>query len=93
MLTMKTVTLGSDGRLTLPIESRRALGILGEAELEVEVDVERDALVLRPVLALRREDAWAYTPDHRALLERAHEDSREGRVRDLDEDDLAALAR
>jgi hypothetical protein len=59
----------------------------------VEVDVERDALVLRPVLALRREDAWAYTPDHRALLERAHEDSRQGRVRDLDEDDLAALAR
>lgn len=28
----------------------------------------RDALILRPVLALRRKDAWAYTPEHRELL-------------------------
>jgi bifunctional DNA-binding transcriptional regulator/antitoxin component of YhaV-PrlF toxin-antitoxin module len=88
---MKTVTVNSEGRLTLPIESRRALGIAGETELEIEVDAERDVLTLRPVIVLRREDAWAYTPEHRELLGRAHADSREGRVRTLSEDDLVAL--
>ena len=44
---MKTVTVNSEGRLTLPVESRRALGIVGETELEVEVDTERDVLTLR----------------------------------------------
>jgi len=88
---MKTVTINGDGRLTLPIESRRALGIVGETELEIEVDPERDLLLLRPVIVLRREDAWAYTPEHRALLDRAHADSREGRIRTLSEDDLAQL--
>jgi bifunctional DNA-binding transcriptional regulator/antitoxin component of YhaV-PrlF toxin-antitoxin module len=88
---MKTVTVNSEGRLTLPVESRRALGIVGETELELEVDAERDVLTLRPVLVLRREDAWAYTPEHRELLVRAHADSRDGRVRSLSEDELAAL--
>ena len=89
---MKTVTVNGEGRLTLPIESRRALGIVGGTELEVEVDADRDVLLLRPVIVVRREDAWAYTPEHRAQLDRAHEDYREGRVRTLGEDELAALA-
>jgi bifunctional DNA-binding transcriptional regulator/antitoxin component of YhaV-PrlF toxin-antitoxin module len=88
---MKTVTVNSEGRLTLPVESRRALGIVGETELELEVDAARDVLTLRPVLVLRREDAWAYTPEHRALLMHAHADSRDGRVRTPSEDELAAL--
>jgi bifunctional DNA-binding transcriptional regulator/antitoxin component of YhaV-PrlF toxin-antitoxin module len=91
--TMKTVTVNDQGRLTLPIESRRALGITGETEMQVEVDAERDVLLLRPIIVLRREDAWAYTPEHRSLLDRAHADSREGRVRSLDEDELATLGR
>ena len=66
-------------------------GDRGETELEIEVDAERDVLTLRPVIVLRREDAWAYTPEHRELLGRAHADSREGRVRTLNEDDLVAL--
>jgi len=40
---------------------------------------------------LRRQDAWAYTPEHRALLTRAHLDSREGRVREISEDGLKRL--
>jgi bifunctional DNA-binding transcriptional regulator/antitoxin component of YhaV-PrlF toxin-antitoxin module len=88
---MKTVTINREGRLTLPIESRRALGIEGETELEIEVDPEHDVVHLRPVIVLRREDAWAYTAEHRALLREAHADAREGRVRSLDEDELAAL--
>ncbi|MDA8185240.1 MAG: AbrB/MazE/SpoVT family DNA-binding domain-containing protein [Acidimicrobiales bacterium] len=88
---MKTVTVSSSGRLTLPTEVRRLIGLEGETEMEVEVDEASDAVILRPAVLLRREDAWAYTPEHRDLLARAHRDSREGRVRELGEGDLEAL--
>ena len=90
---MKTVAMNETGRLTVPAEARNALGIEGEAEFEVEVDRDNDAIVLRPVVTLRREDAWAYAPEHRDLLERAHSDSREGRVHELTESDLRKRAR
>ncbi len=88
---MKVVLMSKDGRLTVPAEARRALGIEGEAEFEIEVDPTQDALTLRPVVVLRREDAWAYTPEHRQLLARAHRDSREGRVRQMTEEELKRL--
>jgi len=62
-----------------------------ETEMEVEVDTTDDAVMLRPAVVLRREDAWAYTPEHRELLGRAHDDSREGRVRRLNADELKEL--
>lgn len=40
---------------------------------------------------LAREDVWAYTPEHRRLPERAHQDSREGRDCELTERELADL--
>ena len=83
------ITVSESGRLTLPIEVRRRLGLEGESEVEVEV--EGEAIVLRPAVVLRREDAWAYTPDHRALLSRAHADSREGRIQQLTEEELRAV--
>jgi AbrB family looped-hinge helix DNA binding protein len=79
------------GRLTLPAEVRRELGLGDETEFEVEVDKEQDALILRPAVVLRREDAWAYSPEHRELLARAHADSRERRVRQMTEEELAKL--
>ena len=88
----RTITMSPNGRLTVPADARRALGLEGEAELEIHVDAALDELVLRPVVILRREDAWAYTPDHRELLARAHADSSTGRVRSLSEDDLTAVA-
>ena len=88
----RTISMSPNGRLTLPAEARRALGLEGETEFEVEVDAEKDVFVLRPILQLRREDAWAYTPEHRALLARAHADSREGRVWTLSEEQLIAIA-
>ncbi|HUY54898.1 MAG TPA: AbrB/MazE/SpoVT family DNA-binding domain-containing protein [Candidatus Nanopelagicaceae bacterium] len=81
--------MSESGRLTLPVEVRRRLGLEGETEVEVEVDGE--AIILRPAIVLRREDAWAYTPEHRALLSRAHADSREGRVHQLTEAELQTL--
>lgn len=89
---MKNVSMSGGGRVTLPADARRRLGIDGPAEFEVEVDEAEDALILRPVVALRREDAWAYTSEHRALLDQAHRDSRNGRVRELTEAELEALS-
>lgn len=57
----------------------------------VEVDPEDDPTTLRPAGTVRREDAWAYTAEHRKLLERAHADSREGRVRIVSDEDLERL--
>jgi bifunctional DNA-binding transcriptional regulator/antitoxin component of YhaV-PrlF toxin-antitoxin module len=89
---MKTVVMNRSGRLTLPADARRRLHLEGETEFEVEIDEAADTIILRPAIILRREDAWAYTPEHRALLARAHEDSREGRVRQMTEEELARLA-
>jgi AbrB family looped-hinge helix DNA binding protein len=88
---MRTVTVSESGRLTLPAEVRRALGLEGETEMEVEVDALNDAVILRSAVVLRRGDGWAYTPEHRELLVRAHADSRAGRARDLSEDELKKL--
>jgi len=86
---MKTVTISDSGRLTLPVEVRRKLGLEGESE--VEVDTQGDTIILRPAVVLRREDAWAYTSEHRKLLRKAHADSRAGRVSQLGEDDLRSF--
>ena len=88
---METVTVHGSGRLTVPASVRKQLGLVEGTELEIEVDMEQEALVLRRVVYLRLEDAWAYTPDHRELLERAHRDSKEGRVKKLSEEDLESL--
>lgn len=88
---MRTAVMSKSGRLTVPADARSALGLDDETEFEVEVDTGGDALILRPVVILRREDAWAYTSEHRELLERAHADSREGRVRELTEQGLLDL--
>jgi bifunctional DNA-binding transcriptional regulator/antitoxin component of YhaV-PrlF toxin-antitoxin module len=89
---MKTAIMSSSGRLTVPAEARAALGLDEETEFEVEADTAGDALILRPVVVLRREDAWAYTTEHRDLLRRAHSDSREGRTREMTEQALRDLA-
>ena len=83
------VKMTSDGRLTIPAKARRTLGVEGAAQLEVIV--KSDAIVLRPAVVLPREDAWAYTSEHRRQLARAHADSREGRVRRRSERQLTAL--
>jgi len=80
------VHMNHQGRITLPASARRSLGLDGEADLLL--DLEGQALVLRPTVVLPVEDAWAYTSAHRKLLRRAHADSREGRVRSIGERDL-----
>ena len=88
---MSRATMNATGRLTLPAEARRALGLDGETDFEVEIDHERDAIVLRPAVLLAREDAWAYTPEHRARLAESHADVRAGRVYKIGRSDLEPL--
>jgi AbrB family looped-hinge helix DNA binding protein len=86
---MRTVTMSPNGRLTLPADVRRKLGLTGETEFDVEVS-DRGSVTLRPVVVLPRDDAWAYTAEHLANVANGLADIREGRVRQLSEDDLAA---
>lgn len=71
------VTMDAEGRLTLPVAARRALAVEGAASFTLEV--AENALILRPADAIPDEDAWAYTPEHLARVERA-------RNRPLDQD-------
>ncbi len=82
--------MSSSGRLTIPVEARRALGLDREAEFDVEV--VGGGIVLHP-LANEADDAWAYTPEQRELLRHALKDSDEGRVVQMTEAELRALAR
>ena len=63
------VTMTGKGRLTLPASIRKALHI--EEDAQLAVDVQGDTITLRPVVMIPREDLWAYTPEHRAHVERA----------------------
>lgn len=83
--------MSKTGRITLPAEIRRALDLDGEAEFLVEESEQGEGILLRPVVTMLREDAWAYTAEHRNRLERAIEDSREGRIRSLTEEQLDEL--
>jgi bifunctional DNA-binding transcriptional regulator/antitoxin component of YhaV-PrlF toxin-antitoxin module len=84
------VVMNSQGRLTVPAEARRELGLGGEAHFEAEI---RDGeLRLRPAVLVPREDVWAYTPEHRALLARARADAAHRRTRELGERELLELA-
>lgn len=74
---MLTVISNRDGRLTIPAEVRAVLHVEGEAHWTVEVI--DGAVVLRPAIVVPREDAWAYTADHLAKVERAREDGHSGR--------------
>ncbi len=83
-----TVVMDESGQLTVPEETRRALGLHGATALAIDVDEAGRAIVLRPVGSPDAEDAWAYTPEHLDQLARALRDSRQGRVRRITQEQL-----
>ncbi|HEX5501384.1 MAG TPA: AbrB/MazE/SpoVT family DNA-binding domain-containing protein [Thermomicrobiales bacterium] len=83
------VTMDARGRMTLPVEARRALHL--ESGTDFEIEVVDSAIVLTPAVLAPRGDAWAYTPEHRALVDRARDDAREGRIYRLGRDELARM--
>ena len=86
------VSMSKTGRITLPAELRRSLRLEDEAEFEVEHVEGEDRFVLRPVVVVRREDAWVYTADMLASIQRGLQDLKEGRERSASEADFRALA-
>ena len=89
---MKTIVgMNAAGRLTLPVEARRQLGIAG-GEAQLQVEVSGGKITLQPIVVVPQEDAWAYTPEFRRQLEEALHDVREGRVRQLTEAELERIA-
>ncbi len=86
-MVMKTVvSMNAQGRLTVPIEARKALHIEGETPFELEITEHE--LILRPALVIPREDAWAYTPEHLEQIEQADADARAGRIVHMTEREL-----
>jgi bifunctional DNA-binding transcriptional regulator/antitoxin component of YhaV-PrlF toxin-antitoxin module len=81
--------MNPQGRLTVPAEARRELQLEGAVSFDVEVVEGR--LVLTPTPMSPPEDAWAYTPEHRALVARARQDVAEGRVYRLGRSDLERM--
>src|SRR5579859_4695815 len=85
----KAIVMSPAGRMTIPHAAREMLHAQEGAEFEWEV--RDNTLVLRPVVRIPKEDAWAYSPEHLAALDRALQDVREGRVRKVSEPELEAL--
>ncbi len=84
--------MSKTGRITLPAELRRAMDLEGEAEFLVEELADGEGVVLRPIVMMLREDAWAYTAEDMASIRRGLDDILAGRVRTVTEAELRAMA-
>jgi AbrB family looped-hinge helix DNA binding protein len=82
--------MNPDGRITVPAKVRSALGLTGSTRFELEMT--GNVLVLRPAIEEAEDDAWAYTPEHLARLERSPEQARQGKTYRLSEADLERIA-
>ena len=82
------------GRLTLPAEIRREMGLTDESTFDVEADPANDIIHLRPRVTIPREDAWAYTPEMRQIVARYRAEVAAGTLREysLSEEDLKKIA-
>ncbi len=82
------VQVASNGRITLPGSIRRKVGLSDGDLLRVEV-AEDGRIVLTPVIAVDRSQAYFWTPRWQQGEREAEEDLREGRVSAFDDvDDL-----
>jgi AbrB family looped-hinge helix DNA binding protein len=85
------VAVNKQGRLTLPIDVRRKLGIAEGTQLAVRV--ENSGVRLEPAYVVPDEDRWAYTPQALASLKRALADVKAGRVFEMTEAQLLRAGR
>ena len=85
-MTRNIVSMRDDGRMTFPATARKALHIKGETDFTYEVT--EGGLFLRPIINIPREDAWAYTREHRATVEQSR---RSPSYTDVSSEDLEAL--
>ncbi len=88
MTTNEVVQLASNGRITLPGSIRRKVGLSEGDLLRVEV-TEDGRIVLTPVVAVDRSQAYFWTSRWQEGEREAEEDLRAGRVSTFDNvDDL-----
>ena len=80
------VTMSDRGRITIPSSIREALHLDDHAQLQL--DIVDDRLVITPAVVIPREDAWAYTPEESAAIERARHSPL---LPNVGEDDLIAI--
>lgn len=85
------VAVNAQGRITLPADTRRSLGLTEGAQLEVRV--EGNEIRLRPARLVVAEDAWAYTPESLRSIKRSLADIAAGRVHELTTEELLRLAK
>ena len=81
-----TVAVNAQGRITLPAQARRKLGLEEGAQLDVRV--EDNEIRLRPARVVVAEDSWAYTADSLASIKRSLEDIAAGRVFEMTTEQL-----
>lgn len=86
----QVIVMDESGRLTVPEDVRRSLGLTGVTAFELDIDVEGGVIVLR-FAATQESDAIDFTPEQLESVARGLRDSREGRVRRLSEEDLLKL--
>ena len=87
MAAFKTlVSMNAQGRITVPSDARELLRVGADTQFEMEV-TERE-MILRPAVVIRREDVWAYTPEHLASVGRALSQVEAGRLRPVSADEL-----
>ena len=87
MAAFKTlVSMNAQGRITIPADARELLHV--GADTQFELEVTEHEMILRPAMVIRREDAWAYTPEHLARVGRALRQVEEGRLRPASDDEL-----
>jgi len=82
------IAVNDQGRLTLPADIRRRLGIGTGSQLEIKV--VDNSISLSRATVIPEEDRWAYTPEALASLQRALADVKAGRVYEATEEDLLA---
>jgi antitoxin PrlF len=89
---MSRTTLRAKGQLTLPDDVRKAAK-LEEGDLIDAVVSENGEIILRPLVAVDRSQAWFWTPEWQAGEREATEQARsgEGEVFKNDDDFLDSL--
>jgi antitoxin MazE len=85
------VSVGKEGRVTLPARIRELLDLEEGDRLVLDVDREQGSIRLRPAVTVPRQLAWVYTQEHLSQLARALADVAQGRVSEPSEEEVTDL--
>lgn len=84
---VSVAVLRKDGTIRIPDNIRRALGLAEGESVTMRLVAKDGAMTLRPDPEIPTEDAWAYTPEHEAAMERA----RNSPAYEISEEELESL--